>query len=223
MTTEDIVPAATIRNTSDPREVELTGLLMLANAMSGGSTEDLILNQEAAGQRQLVNSDRLPTESNNTDAEFAAIGVTLGDPDPSDPLFRPAILPDGWRREATDHSMHSKVVDQHGRERISVFYKAAFYDRKAHMYLITPGGYLRTVVGWENSTPVLDDVWLTADIAVEALTKLEAQEISEAQKGDEYAKSARASNPDYWVERAAEHRTEAARYAAARERIEVTR
>ena len=32
--------------------------------------------------------------------------------------------------------MHSDILDDHGRKRVSVFYKAAFYDRRAHAGLI---------------------------------------------------------------------------------------
>lgn len=48
-----------------------------------------------------------------------------------DELFIDVILPDGWKKESTDHPMWSKVLDGKGRERMTVFYKAAFYDREA--------------------------------------------------------------------------------------------
>lgn len=48
-----------------------------------------------------------------------------------DPLFCHAELPAGWHKEATDHSMWSNLVDDKGRIRAKIFYKAAFYDRDA--------------------------------------------------------------------------------------------
>ena len=108
-------------------------LLHPLGAMSEGSS-DYITRLEADGQQQLVNSDRLPVNSDG-DAAYLDLGFTFGEPDPSDPLFRPATLPQGWRREGSDHSMWSYIVDETGRKRVAIFYKAAFYDRDAFMRL----------------------------------------------------------------------------------------
>lgn len=93
-----------------------------------------IHEQEAAGQRQLVNSDTIPIRG-ISDQLLSAMGFTLGEPVPGDKLFRFATLPAGWSKKPTDHDMWSNIVDDKGRERISVFYKAAFYDRDAFMRL----------------------------------------------------------------------------------------
>lgn len=90
---------------------------------------------EAAGQQQLVNSDRLPVDTDGQDQAFIDLGFTFGEPDADDPLFRPATLPEGWTRRASDHDMWSYLVDETGTDRVSIFYKAAFYDRRAHMGL----------------------------------------------------------------------------------------
>lgn len=79
---------------------------------------------ERTGQQSLVVSADLPTKSPNADEEFEALGFTLGEPHKHDPLFRPATLPAGWRKQAKEHAMGSAVVDELGRERVSVFYKA---------------------------------------------------------------------------------------------------
>ncbi|MCP4967225.1 MAG: hypothetical protein GY926_18590 [bacterium] len=90
--------------------------------------------QEAAGQVQLVNSDVLPTEALYGAREaLEAAGVRFGEPDPDDPLFAPVELPSGWRKERSDHSMWSHLIDGQGRRRAEIFYKAAFYDRRAHI------------------------------------------------------------------------------------------
>ena len=104
---------------------------------------------EREGQAQLVTSDRLPTKCGDH-APWLALGFTFGDPDSSDPLFMPATLPPGWERKATDHSMGSVIVDTLGRERVSIFYKAAFYDRTANMHLISLSWYVTKAVEYDG-------------------------------------------------------------------------
>lgn len=144
-------------------------MIHLLGAMSDG-TSGYIEGLEAAGQQQLVHSDRLPTElSHNTDADFTALGFTFGEPDKRDPMFRPAALPAGWKRKGSDHSMWSYVVDEHGRERVAIFYKAAFYDRSAFMSLSTVYSYATQVIDGRAPAPVFDDQWCTRDAFVAAL------------------------------------------------------
>lgn len=152
-----------IENTQDPASMHLTSMLLLAT----GDTDAVIGNQERAGQRQLVHSDSLPTDSGGTDPDFEALGFTFGQPDPHDPLFRPATLPDGWKREGSDHSMGSYVVDQLGRRRVSVFYKAAFYDRKADMHMVSLSHYVYSCV-YDGKPIVTDDVWATREAVRDA-------------------------------------------------------
>lgn len=99
-----------------------------ATAATPGGIE----RQEAQGQRDLVNSANLPTEA--PWKELAALGVIKGER--VDDLFTSATLSEGWKKEATDHSMWSKLVDADGKVIAQIFYKAAFYDRSAHMYLV---------------------------------------------------------------------------------------
>lgn len=54
-----------------------------------------------------------------------------------DPLFLRAKLPEGWVVKGLDHAMHSSILDADGFERVMIFYKAAFYDRRAHASLNT--------------------------------------------------------------------------------------
>lgn len=111
-------------------------------ALLGGDTENAmaaltpggIEAQEKAGQQELVNSTRLPKEIlHSTKEMFESLGFEFGEE--VDGLFVECKLPDGWSKKASDHDMWSKIIDERGRERASVFYKAAFYDRKAHMSL----------------------------------------------------------------------------------------
>lgn len=97
---------------------------------------------EAEGQRQLVASESIPFRFNGGErAENEALmtkwGFELGSQHKEDTLFRWTNLPSGWKRAATDHSMWSKIVDENGKERVSIFYKAVFYDREAFMSLVS--------------------------------------------------------------------------------------
>lgn len=112
---------------------------MLVGMEPGGQG---IYAQEAQGQREVVNSTALPTDLGNgddTDQDYEALGFVFGEVNPVDPLFRQATLPQGWTKQGTEHSMWSKIVDERGIERVSIFYKAAFYDRRAFMRLSNPG------------------------------------------------------------------------------------
>ena len=214
---EGVLVNEDIRNTTRDMQDPAEQLLMLAIAMGdGGSPSGYIEAQEAAGQRQLVNSDRLPTKvtSDGGDEPFLALGFTFGPPDKGDDLFRPATLPPGWKRQATDHAMWSKLVDEHGRERVEIFYKAAFYDRHADMRLVTHYGYLSSCL-YSDQTPVLDDDWLPAPVAAAELERIADSYDERAREADSLAAS---RNDNYWRDRAKEHRAEAkkARDLAAR-------
>jgi hypothetical protein len=89
---------------------------------------------EARGQAQFVASQSLPSDVRDRKV-FEALGFTFGEPYKDDPIFAPATLPAGWTKRGTDHDMHSEILDEKGRVRAGVFYKAAFYDRRADMSL----------------------------------------------------------------------------------------
>jgi hypothetical protein len=88
--------------------------------------------QEAAGQVTFCASAILPKDCPRDKLE--ALGVKFGKD--HDDIFVCVILPAGWKKQATDHSMHSDLLDGKGRKRGSIFYKAAFYDRSARMHLV---------------------------------------------------------------------------------------
>jgi hypothetical protein len=143
-------------------------LLHLMGAL--GDSDSYITGMEAAGQQQLVNSTMLPTKVNSgSDDDLRALGFQLGDPDPNDKLFRPVTLPEGWSKQRTDHSMWSRVFDQHGRPRLTVFYKAAFYDRDAFINVQTVRGYADDLMN--GIAPLYLDEWATADALRAALEK----------------------------------------------------
>jgi hypothetical protein len=95
---------------------------------------EYIVNMEKDGQKQLAKSGMLPVDRRDLDPElFDRLGFKWGPPAPRGELFQQVTLPPGWEIRASDHPMWSYVRDEQGRERFSVFYKAAFYDRSAHM------------------------------------------------------------------------------------------
>jgi hypothetical protein len=163
----------TPRNTSRAfREDPAEPLLLLAEAMATGSPESSILRQEADGQRQMVNSDVIPTRLNGcTEADLEALGFALGPQVDGDPLFRRADLPPGWGREGSDHSMGSYIVDADGFRRCSVFYKAAFYDRDANLSLVTLYWYVSSCVH-DKVVPQVRGDWATRDAVLAALAEV---------------------------------------------------
>ncbi|TCO57172.1 hypothetical protein [Actinocrispum wychmicini] len=95
-----------------------------------------IEEMEAAGSNQLVHANLLPTEAHGHEDELAALGIHLGPIDERDPLFREAVLPAGWSKQPGEDPRLIYVNDEHGRTRLHVFYKAAFYDRQADVTVV---------------------------------------------------------------------------------------
>lgn len=113
-----------------------------------GDLGTAITNQEKRGQSELARRQLLPIQCPR--AELETLGVKFGEP--ADDLFYNVELPQGWKIEATDHSMHSNLVDDKGRARGGIFYKAAFYDRSAHMHLNRRYSFnVAPITGWGDS------------------------------------------------------------------------
>lgn len=116
-------------NTSNTRPEDF-----LVDSITVG-TGNAIEMQEAQGQRSFVASETLPMDGPK--APLEAAGVKFLHPVEGDPIFQFVQLPEGWKKKATDHAMWSELVDDKGRKRAGIFYKAAFYDRSAHFYCDT--------------------------------------------------------------------------------------
>lgn len=206
-----------IDNTTERFQDPAEQLALLAESVVTGSPSSFIERQERDGQRQLVNSDRLPTDCGDK-AEWLALGFMFGDPDPSDPLFMPATLPPGWQRQATDHSMGSVIVDTLGRERVSIFYKAAFYDRSAHMSLISLSWYVTKAVEYDGPAIIFDDEWATTEAVKAALAGCRDEKLERAGEFRSYAadeKGRTADNREACAGHASEYEAKAALYEAA--------
>jgi len=105
---------------------------VLARAMVFGSS-GAVEAQEAQGQRELVESEALPTDLNRNEETVRSWGVKFLGVDEHNPLFQHVELPAGWTKRATDHAMWTDLLDAKGRKRASIFYKAAFYDQRAFL------------------------------------------------------------------------------------------
>jgi len=115
--------------------------------------------QEACGQQQFVNSSTLPKRCIGcTREQIEALDIIFGED--VDDLFVRVTLPAGWSIVPTDHSMWSKLIDERGRERAAMFYKAAFYDRDAHISL---SHCIRITRRWYDETNETDAAVLCAN------------------------------------------------------------
>ena len=93
--------------------------------------------QEAAGQAVFAGTKELfPINCNvgTSREDLEALGFRFHEN--LDDLFCRVTLPQGWRKQATDHSMWTDILDETGTRRVAVFYKAAFYDRSAFASLV---------------------------------------------------------------------------------------
>lgn len=111
---------------------DLDALEMFLRTMSGES--NVLEHMEKEGQQRAVNNTMVAKKMFPSKKKWEELGFTFTDI-PGDNLLCNATLPEGWKLEATDHSMWNSFIDEQGRERGSMFYKAAFYDRDAHMQL----------------------------------------------------------------------------------------
>jgi hypothetical protein len=102
-------------------------------ALTPGGVEQ----QEAEGQRLLCSSNSmLPKRIEGTTREaLARIGFKFGSD--IDNLFVAVIMPGGWKLQPTKHAMLNNLLDDKGRVRGVVFYKSAFYDRRADLTMLT--------------------------------------------------------------------------------------
>lgn len=119
------------------RQAQENPALMLARNMAFGRGRD-IEAQEAEGQAQLCQSQVLPIELNPEEARRHLYdwGFKFSTtPIPNETCFQSVEFPAGWSIKPTEHSMWSRLCDLRGRERAAIFYKAAFYDRSAHLRL----------------------------------------------------------------------------------------
>lgn len=136
-------------NTTEPREKLKRKVEVVVDAMVVGGPNAIDL-QEFQGQSSFVASDTLPIstwsgpslgdDTKNQRIAKSALeswSIKFLGPVPDDQLFQFVELPDGWKKVPTHHAMLSMLVDDQGRERARIFYKADYYDRNASL-MLTP-------------------------------------------------------------------------------------
>ncbi|MBS1722559.1 MAG: hypothetical protein JSS66_06070 [Armatimonadetes bacterium] len=106
--------------------------LLLDGALHGTPVEDCIDLQEKRGQAEMTHKERLPLKCGDREL-WEHLGFVFGEPE--DDLFVACTFPTGWSVVPTDHSMYSDIIDDQGRKRGSIGYKAAFYDQWAQANL----------------------------------------------------------------------------------------
>lgn len=91
-----------------------------------------IEHQEKEGQIEQSFKETLPIDTGrNTKEEFESLGFIFHSK--ADDIFWNCTFPKGWRKSATENSYWTDIVDETGNKRASIFYKAAFYDRRARV------------------------------------------------------------------------------------------
>lgn len=125
---------ASVQSGNAPLGYGLAALMM--------ATPGSIETSEANGQRELVESCQLPAKMPYKDRLYLeSRGVVFpkeGSYSDGDRLFYDVTLPSGWKKQRTDHSMWSELIDEKGVKVASIFYKAAFYDRDAFLDVVYP-------------------------------------------------------------------------------------
>lgn len=124
--------------------------------------------QEAQGGREMANASTLPAVVRPGRAEFETLGFAFGEPVEGDDLFVHATLPEGWKRQAHT-ALWTYIVDERGIQRVAMFYKAAFYDRHAHMSLVDVGAEVASQYIFGDEALFEPPVTLTDDERAEAV------------------------------------------------------
>lgn len=120
-------------------EAQANPVVISADALMRGTS--MIRTQKARGQHSFVSSTTLPTNIREGREVLEAAGVKFGEVVENDPLFQYVELPRGWKKVPIEHSMWSELVDDKGRKRASIFYKAAFYYRDAFLNVVRRFAY----------------------------------------------------------------------------------
>lgn len=138
-------------------------LNMIVLSSPGGIEE-----QEKRGQRNLEVSETLPHPDAADRLLLEQLGFVFGES--VDDLFVSVKMPEGWSKKAQEGTGYwTDLLDEQGRIRGSIFYKAAFYDRKADMHLnrrYKASSYIGCDV---NGTKIEDEPGKLADYSLHAI------------------------------------------------------
>jgi hypothetical protein len=181
-----------VTNTASPSQIERTSLEFLLSQEAPGK---MVEAQEKRGQSQLAESSQLPIEgmrgrysrSHTYTVEQMLIdngGKIIGE-SKGDALFYDVVLPKDWKIVPTDHSMWSHLRDEKNRTRAQIFYKAAFYDRSAHVDINCRVYASYTATDWKVRPNIFVGVIRTAADVV-LWTGAEHKEMEQAERVERY-------------------------------------
>lgn len=128
---------------------ELLGFTALIRAMNG--EKNVIEHMVSEGQQEAIRRVHVAKKVRPSKEAWEQLGFTFTDIEGDDILCN-ATLPKGWSIQATEHSMWNNIIDENGMIRGRMYYKAAFYDRHAHMYLECRYKMCNIYVGEDHST-----------------------------------------------------------------------
>jgi|GEM_PF-2399697 len=119
--------------------MEQDALELLARVFDGEKQGDVIEEMEKRGQlvaigNPNVSKKQLPEEMQPDKSVYEKVGFVFLECT-GDGVMQDALIPADWSVKATDHAMWNDIFDEQGRKRGNFFYKASFYDRRAHMNL----------------------------------------------------------------------------------------
>ena len=138
ITTRNSMPKPSGPAITDTARLSSTEKLAIASTAGG------VIEQERLGQEELVASNQLPSDGllGADRPRWEALGLKILDEGADDPLFCRVELPAGWRKVPREHAVWTELVDETGKVRAEIRYKAAFYDRYAQITLkdLRPGG-----------------------------------------------------------------------------------
>jgi len=123
--------------------LDIKGLSEMAN-ISGRSPRDCVAIEEAS-QKVVAESEKwlIATKVNWNGKNYNHDGITASgkliefgftEIQQADNLFYSCIPPKGWTKETTGY--WTTIKDETGKERMSQFYKGAFYDRDAFINIL---------------------------------------------------------------------------------------
>ena len=83
------------------------------------------------GQVYLAPQEGILPDFGSDSSELSAMGIVFGEKRDDDPMFRDAVLPDGWTLRSTNIPTLYEVVDTSGARRATVRYVASSDSRSA--------------------------------------------------------------------------------------------
>lgn len=182
------------KHASRDDDTALVGLMLGAARVGGAEMVENVIAaatpggieaQEKRGQMRQEKAKTLPIQLSKE--QFEKAGFKFGKV--IDKLFQEATFPEGWMKQATDHSMWSDIVDAKGRKRGSIFYKAAFYDQDAFANLSRRFD-VRQTYPEDRSTPTvsvyIEDACGLVDMRIDGLPNSSAIKVVDDKSRQKY-------------------------------------